>query len=89
MLTQESKETASGILVVISSVKLNYFEKYKAIIFSVVLYGCETWSLTVREEHRLRAFGNALSLCSSLTVRDQVEGVWEQGAGKDIRTNEG
>ena len=24
----------------------------------VVLYGCETWSLTLREEHRLRVFGN-------------------------------
>jgi hypothetical protein len=27
---------------------------YKSIILSVVLYGCETWSLTLREEHRLR-----------------------------------
>jgi hypothetical protein len=25
---------------------------YKAIILPVVLYGCETWSLTLREEHR-------------------------------------
>jgi hypothetical protein len=31
---------------------------YKNIIFSVVLYGCETWSLTLREEHRLRLFEN-------------------------------
>jgi hypothetical protein len=28
-------------------------EIYKTIIFPVVLYGCETWSLTLREEHRL------------------------------------
>jgi hypothetical protein len=28
------------------------------IILSVVLYGCETWSLTLREEHRLRVFEN-------------------------------
>jgi hypothetical protein len=27
---------------------------YRTIILSVVLYGCETWSLTLREEHRLR-----------------------------------
>jgi hypothetical protein len=27
---------------------------YKMIILPVVLYGCETWSLTLREEHRLR-----------------------------------
>jgi hypothetical protein len=31
---------------------------YKTIILSVVLYGCETWSLTLREEHRLRVFEN-------------------------------
>jgi hypothetical protein len=29
---------------------------YRAIILPVVLYGCETWSLTFREEHRLRVF---------------------------------
>jgi hypothetical protein len=29
-----------------------------AIILPVVLYGCETWSLTLREEHRLRVFVN-------------------------------
>jgi len=31
---------------------------YRTIILSLVLYGCETWSLTLREEHRLRAFEN-------------------------------
>jgi hypothetical protein len=31
---------------------------YKTIILPVVLYGCETWYLTVREEHRLRMFEN-------------------------------
>jgi hypothetical protein len=31
---------------------------YKTIILPVVLYGCETWSLTLREEHRLRVFEN-------------------------------
>jgi hypothetical protein len=29
---------------------------YKIIILPVVLYGCETWSLTLREQHRLRVF---------------------------------
>jgi hypothetical protein len=28
----------------------------KTIILTVLLYGCETWSLTLREEHRLRVF---------------------------------
>ena len=30
---------------------------YRTIILPVVLYGCETWSLTLREERRLRVFG--------------------------------
>jgi hypothetical protein len=31
---------------------------YKTIILPVVLYGCEAWSLTLREEHKLRVFEN-------------------------------
>jgi hypothetical protein len=31
---------------------------YRTIIFPVVLYGCEAWSLTLREERRLRVFEN-------------------------------
>jgi hypothetical protein len=34
---------------------------YKTIILPVVLYGCETWSLTLREEHRLRVFFEQVS----------------------------
>jgi hypothetical protein len=31
---------------------------YKTVSLPVVLYGCETWSLTLGEEHRLRVFEN-------------------------------
>jgi hypothetical protein len=31
---------------------------YKTVILPVVLYGCETWPVTLREEHRLRVFEN-------------------------------
>jgi len=34
------------------------FMIYRTIILPVLLYGCETWSLTLREEHRLRVFEN-------------------------------
>jgi hypothetical protein len=34
---------------------------YKTVILPGVLYGCETWSLTLREEHRLRVFQNRVS----------------------------
>jgi hypothetical protein len=33
---------------------------YRTIILPVVLYGCETWSLTLREECRLRVFGKSV-----------------------------
>jgi hypothetical protein len=33
---------------------------YKTIILSVVLYGCETWSLTLREERRVRVIENRM-----------------------------
>jgi len=33
---------------------------YRTIIFPVVLYGCETWLLTLREKCRLRVFENKL-----------------------------
>jgi hypothetical protein len=33
---------------------------YKTIILVVVLYGCKTWSLTLKKEHRLRVFENRL-----------------------------
>jgi hypothetical protein len=47
---------------------------YKTIISPVVLYGCETWSLTLREEHRLRVFENrALRRIFGLK-RDEVKG---------------
>jgi hypothetical protein len=31
---------------------------YKTVTFPVILYGCETWALTLREEHRLRVSEN-------------------------------
>jgi hypothetical protein len=31
---------------------------YRTLILPVILYGCETWSLTLREERRLRVFEN-------------------------------
>jgi hypothetical protein len=47
---------------------------YKTIILPVVLYGCETWSLTVREEHKLRVFENRLLRRIFRPKRDVVMG---------------
>jgi hypothetical protein len=46
----------------------------KTIILPVVLYGCETWSLTLREEHRLRVFENRVLRRIFRPKRDEVTG---------------
>jgi hypothetical protein len=50
--------------------------KYKTIILPVVLYGCETLSLTLREEHRLRMFENRVLRRIFGPKRDEVIGGW-------------
>jgi hypothetical protein len=42
----------------------------------VVLYECETWSLTLREEHRLRVFENRVLRRIFGPKRDEVTGDW-------------
>jgi len=42
----------------------------------VVLCGCETWSLTLREEHRLRVFENRVLRRIFGPKRDEVKGEW-------------
>jgi hypothetical protein len=43
-----------------------------------VLYGCETWSLTLREEHRLRVFENSVLRRIFGPKRDEVTGEWRK-----------
>ena len=45
---------------------------YRIIIFLVVLYGCETWSLTLREECRLRVFEKRVMRRIFVPKRDEV-----------------
>jgi len=49
---------------------------YRTIILSVVLYGCETWSLILREEGRLRVFENRVLRRIIGPNRDEVTGEW-------------
>jgi hypothetical protein len=44
----------------------------------VILYGCETWSLTLREEHRLRVFENMVLRRIFGQKRDEVTEVWRK-----------
>jgi hypothetical protein len=51
---------------------------YRTIILSVVLNGCGTWSLTLREERRLRVFENRLLRRIYVPRRDEVTGEWRK-----------
>ena len=51
---------------------------YRTIILPAVLYGCETWSLTLREEHRLRVFENRVLGRIFGPKRDGVTGEWSK-----------
>jgi hypothetical protein len=51
---------------------------YKTIIFLVVLYGCETWSLKLRKRHRLNIFENRVLRRIFGTKRDEITGGWRK-----------
>ena len=51
---------------------------YRTIIFPLVLYGCETRLLTLREEHRLREFENRVLRRIFGPKRDEVTGEWRK-----------
>ena len=50
---------------------------YITIILPVVLYGCETWSLTLREEHSFRVSGDRVLRIFG-PKRDEVTGEWRK-----------
>jgi len=51
---------------------------YRTIILLVVLYGCETWSLTLREERKLSVFENRVLRKICGPRRDEVKGEWRR-----------
>ena len=51
---------------------------YKTIILPVVLYGCETWSLTLREEHRLWVLEIKVLRKLFGAKRDEITGEWRK-----------
>jgi hypothetical protein len=57
---------------------------YKNIILPVVLYGCETWSATLRQEHRLRVFENRVLRRIFGPKRDEVTGEWRKLHNGDL-----
>ena len=51
---------------------------YRTIILPVVLYGCETWSLTLREERKMRVFENMVLRRIFGPRSDEVTGKWRR-----------
>jgi hypothetical protein len=58
---------------------------HKITILPVILYGCETWSLTLREEHRLRVFENRVLRRIFGQKRDEVTGGWRKMHNEELR----
>ena len=57
----------------------------RTIILPVVPYGCETWSLTLREERRLRVFENRVLRRVFVPKRDEVAGEWRKLLKEELR----
>jgi hypothetical protein len=58
---------------------------YKTVILPFVLCGCETWSLTLREEHRLRVFENRV-LRKIFGSKREEDGSWRELQNDEIHS---
>jgi hypothetical protein len=57
---------------------------HRTVILPVVSYGCESWSLTLREECRLRVFENKVLRRIFGPKRDEVTGEWRRLHNKEL-----
>jgi hypothetical protein len=80
LATIQSKAPSSRLLS--KNVKMRL---YKTIILPVVLYGCETWSLTLREEPILRMFEKKVLRRMFEPKRDEVMGGWRKLHNEKLR----
>jgi hypothetical protein len=58
---------------------------HKTVILPAVLHGFETWSLTLREEHRLRVFENRVLRRIFVPKRDEVTAEWRELHNDELR----
>jgi hypothetical protein len=66
------------LLAVLTPCRLVHRRLYALIIATDVFYGCETWSLTLREEHRLRVFENSVLRRIIGHKREEVTRDWRR-----------
>jgi len=74
------------IIIIIIIVYLDLkIEIYRTINLPVVLYGCEAWSLTLREERKLRVFESILLRRIFGPRRDEVTGEWRRLHNEELK----
>jgi hypothetical protein len=61
---------------------------YKTTFLPVVLYGCEIWSLTLREEHRLRMFEKKVLRRRFRPKKDDVMGGWRKLHNEELHDSD-
>ena len=71
----------SNVILISKNLKIKIF---RTIILPVVLYGCETWSLTLREERKLRGFENIVLRRIFGPRRDEVTGEWRRFHNEEL-----
>jgi hypothetical protein len=59
-------------------IKLKFSGEFNFLWYAFNTYGCETWSLTLREEHRVRVFEKRVLRRVFGPKRDEVTGEWRQ-----------
>jgi len=64
--------------------KIVMIKVYKTIILPVLMYGCQTWSLTLREEHVLSMFGNRMLRRILGPKREEVTGEWRRMRNEEL-----
>jgi hypothetical protein len=85
MLAEPSVFSSAQILEDLRTLSKNIqIRLYKTISLPVVLYGCETWSLTLREEPRLMVFENRVLRRIFGPKRDEVTGEWRKLHSKEL-----
>src|SRR5215469_10013303 len=70
---------------IVFPVRYKNIKIYRTIILPVVLYGCENWSLTLREERRRRVFENRVLRRVFGPKRDEVKGEWRKLHNEELR----
>ena len=58
---------------------------YRTIILSVILFGCETWSMTLREDRKMRVFESMVFRRIFGPRRDEVTGEWRRLHNEELK----